>query len=132
MAIRAATRVYADLDLDFKPHPLTGDLPMKYDEDAVKRAVRHLILTNAYERKFHPEIDSTLRQFLFEPMGPIVAATIRSRIKNILDNHEPRVKIEDIDVVGNERTQSYEITITFTTLNIIEPIETKIFLKRVR
>lgn len=132
MAIRSATRIYADLDLEFKPHPLTGDVPMKFDEDAVKRSIRHLILTNAYERKFHPEVDSTLRQFLFEPMGPIVEATIRSRIKNILDNYEPRVKIEEIEVVGDERTQSYEISITFTTLNIIEPIETKIFLKRVR
>ena len=33
---------YADIDLFFKPHPITGDVSLKYDDAAVKRSVRNM------------------------------------------------------------------------------------------
>ena len=40
---------YADLDLDFMPHPTTGDVIRKTGEEAIKRSVRNLIMTNYYD-----------------------------------------------------------------------------------
>ena len=37
---------YADIDLFFKPHPITGDVSLKYDDAAVKRSVRNIVQTN--------------------------------------------------------------------------------------
>ena len=36
---------YSDLDVHFKRHPNTGDVVVRKDADAVKRAVRNIILT---------------------------------------------------------------------------------------
>ena len=52
---------YRDLDLDFVPHPVTKDISIKTNDEAVKRSVRNLVLTNAYEKPFHPEISSDVR-----------------------------------------------------------------------
>ena len=30
----AETKLYADIDFRFKPHPVTGDVTIKYDTDA--------------------------------------------------------------------------------------------------
>ena len=49
---------WSDLDLDFTAHPNTGQLSMKRDEQAIIRSVRYILLTNFYERPFHPEFGS--------------------------------------------------------------------------
>ena len=56
-----AEKVYADLDLFFRPHPVTGDISLKYDTDAVKRSVRNIMMTNYYERPFKPGFGSNIR-----------------------------------------------------------------------
>ena len=47
----AAKEVYADLDMNFTPHPITGDLTIKKDTDAIKQSIKNIMLTNYYERK---------------------------------------------------------------------------------
>ena len=59
------TREWSDLDLDFTKHPVTKDIVRKTNVEAVKRSVRNLILTNRYERPFHPEIDGGVTRHLF-------------------------------------------------------------------
>jgi len=58
-------RQWADLDLDFVNHPITKDIVRKTNVEAVKRAVRNLILTNRYDKAFHPEIDGGVTRHLF-------------------------------------------------------------------
>ena len=57
---------YKDLDIFFTPHPVTGDITVKTDTDAVRRSVRNIILTNKYERPFKPNFGGSLRDMLFE------------------------------------------------------------------
>lgn len=132
MPIKKHTRVYADLDMDFVAHPLTGDVSMKYNDDAIKRSLRNLIQTDKFDRKFHPEINSGVRDYLFEPMSLITALNIETHINHLIQQHEPRVNVIDLAVEADNEAQAYEISITFNTINNIEPISTKIFLQRVR
>jgi predicted component of type VI protein secretion system len=132
MPIKKNTRIYADLDLDFTPHPLTGDLPMKYNDESIKRALRNLVNTSAHDRKFHPEVNSGVRDYLFEPMSLITALSIETHLKYVIQQHEPRVNLIDLTVEADNEQQSYDVTITFNTINNIEPIQTKVFLQRVR
>ena len=92
------TRVYADFDLNFKPHPLTGDLVMKYDEASIRRSVYNLLMLNRYEKHYKPEISGQIRELLFEPMTQGTAISIRSRIEFVLNQFEPRVKVEEVSV----------------------------------
>ena len=66
-------RQYNDLDLFFSKKSGSNDVTQITDVEAVKRSIRNLVLTNFYEKPFHPEIGSGIRDMLFENMTPITA-----------------------------------------------------------
>ena len=57
---------YRDIDLSFGRNTVTGDINVLDDAEAVKRAVRNIIQTNHFERPFHPELGSDIRNLLFD------------------------------------------------------------------
>lgn len=126
------TRTYSDFDLDFKPHPLTGDLVMKFDGEAIKRSIRQLIMLNKYEKPFHPEIAGSIRELLFEPMGQNTALGIEVRVEFLIKQFEPRADLIEVIAEPDYKKNAYEITIRFKIKNQLNPIEQKIFLQRVR
>jgi len=123
---------WSDFDLDFSAHPNTGDLSMKKDEDAIVRSVRHLLLTNYYEKPFHPEIGSNLVRQLFEPMTIQTTLNIKQSIIDAINNYEPRVQINEINVQPRENENGYVIFLRFFIIN--EEVErvTQFFLERTR
>ena len=131
--MKKTTRIYSDLDLNFTPHPLSGDIVKKYDEQAISRSLRNLVMTNAGDRPFHPEIDIGIRKYLFEPATFITQHDIKSAIEFGIAKFEKRAKVQSVTVVLDEQTQQdYEVTIVYTTENMIEPVTVIIFLQRIR
>ena len=65
-----SAKIYRDLNLDFGRHPTTKQLQVLTDAVAVKRSVRNLVQYGHYEKPFHPEIGSGVRNILFENMTP--------------------------------------------------------------
>lgn len=124
--------VFADLDLAFNIHPVKKDLILSTNTNAVKRSLKNLVLTNHYERPFHPEIGSNILKLLFEPMTPLVANHLETEIYNTIVNFEPRVRLENIDVVGDDDYNSYRVTITYYEANSTTPIEVDFLLERLR
>lgn len=125
-------RVYKDLDLNFTPHPITGDIVKKTGTPAVISAVRNLILTNFYERPFHPEKGSHVRAMLFEPAGPLTANFIRKSIEEVIRLYEPRVTINSVVVSPAQDDTVYNIDISFFVENQPTPYNVQFFLERVR
>ena len=76
-------RQYSDLDLFFAPKGVSKDISKVTDIQAVKRSIRNLVLTNHYEKPFHPEIGSGVRDMLFEPMTPITANILTRKNNSI-------------------------------------------------
>ena len=70
---KRSARIYSDIDLFFGKKTSNDDIQSITDIKAVKRSVRNLVLTNHYEKPFHPEIGSGVRDMLFENMTPITA-----------------------------------------------------------
>ena len=89
-------RQYRDLDLFFGRKPVSGDVNILTDVENIKRAVRNLILTNVFERPFHPELGSGVRDMLFENMTPFVAIMLTKRVEDIIENFEPRVRLMNV------------------------------------
>ena len=83
-------RQYSDLDLFFAKKATSKDIRKVTDIQAVKRSVRNLVLTNHYEKPFHPEIGSGVRGILFEPMTPLTAYVLTRKIEDVIKNFEPR------------------------------------------
>jgi len=108
---------FKDLDLDFNPHPVTADVSQKTDAEAVKRAIRNLVLMNRHDKPFQPYIDARITRLLFEPATPIIAMQLRSNLIDMINRHEPRAKVNDVIVSFNEKKNSFETQISFMLLN---------------
>ena len=96
--ISARTKPYSDFDFVFKKHPVTKDVHIKRDVEAVKQSVRNILLTRRGEKFFDPDFGGSLTEFLFENFDPIVEAEMNQRIVNTLRNYEPRVKVLNIEI----------------------------------
>ena len=126
-------RQYRDLDLFFSKKPVTGDVNVLTDIANIKRAVRNLILTNVYEKPFHPEIGSGVRDMLFENMTPFVAIMLTKRVEDVISNFEPRVRLMNVSARPDLDRNIYELTITFFIINApTELVEVDMFLERLR
>jgi len=124
--------LYSDLDLTFNRLPVTNDVALSYDEQAVVRSVRNLLLTNFYERPFQPNLGSNLNTLLFEPVNNLTASLLSDEITNVIRNFEPRAKVNDINVVPNADHNSFTATISFYIGNNTAPTSVNLFLQRSR
>jgi len=134
----SSTRQYSDLDLFFVRKSSTSDVNKLMDIQAVKRSIRNLILTQYYEKPFHPEIGSGIRGALFELNTFVTSIILEQQVRNVIENFEPRAKlisvlINESDLVLPTGAQGFEIRIDFTVLNIQEQVETlNVLLERTR
>ena len=126
------TRKWSDLDLDFTAHPVTKDIVLKRDVEAVKRSIRNLILTNKYERPFQPTIDGGVTRHLFELSTPHTKHNIESAIRNCISNYEPRAEVIDVFVSGDLDKNGFNVTIEFRVINTPNPVTIELFLERLR
>ncbi len=128
----ARKKDYADLDLDFMPHPTTKDVMKKTGIEAIKRSVRNLVLTNFYDKPFQPYIGSNALKLLFDNATPITANFLNNAIREVITNFEPRVKIEDLRVSFDYDNNGYNVKLFITILNKNEPATINLFLERIR
>jgi phage baseplate assembly protein W len=124
--------LYSDLDLTFNRIPVTNDVAMSYDEQAVVRSVRNLLLTNKYDRLFQPQIGSNLTKLLFENVDQLTASLLSNEISNTISNFEPRVSIQSIVVTPYEDKNAYNVSMTFFIGNNSTPTTVNLLLQRSR
>jgi phage baseplate assembly protein W len=129
---KRATKQYRDLDLDFGRNSVTNDVNKLTDIEAVKRSVRNLINTSHFDRPFHPEIGSSVRAMLFEPMTPLTALNLQRKVQEVLINFEPRIKLVQIVANPNIDSNSYDLRIYFYVVGSNELVEVQTFLERLR
>ena len=126
-------RQYKDLDLFFDKKNVSKDITKITDIAAVKRSIRNLVLTNHYEKPFHPEIGSGVRDMLFEPMSLLTAHVLTRKIEDVIENFEPRAKIIGVSAQPNLDRNEYRVTINFFVLNApTELVDLTLFLERLR
>jgi phage baseplate assembly protein W len=126
-------QVYKDLDLFFGRKSATKDISKVNGVQAIKRSVRNLILTNIYEKPFHPEIGSGIRDLLFEPLSPITAFVLSQKVEDVIENFEPRARLVGVRANPDLDRNSYEITIEFYVQNApTELVDTTVLLERLR
>lgn len=123
---------YADLDLDFMPHPTTGDVMKKTGEEAIKRSVRNLIMTNYFDRPFQSGIGSDVRALLFENITPLTAIYLQDAITIMLNRWEPRIRLENVKVTADVDNNGFNVRLEYIILNRESPVVTTIFLERIR
>jgi phage baseplate assembly protein W len=124
--------LYSDIDFTFTRKPVTNDIALSYDEMAVIRSVRNLLLTNHYERPFQPELGSNINSLLFEPISPITSSSLQTEIENMISNYEPRALVKSVTVNAQPDQNAYEVSLEFYIQNATLPTTVTILLERNR
>lgn len=124
--------VYSDLSLTLTPHPVTGKLPILRNEEAVKNAIKNLLLTNRYERPYEPLYGGNIISLLFENGDEFLEYQIKKQIEIALSNFEPRVVVRNISVLLIEDRNEVQIDVVFSIINQKDPVELTVILERVR
>ena len=123
---------HSDLDLSLKLHPIRKDLNVLKDDNAIKNAVKNLLISNAFERPFQPELGANLRGLLFEPADAITKIAIKQNILDVINNHEPRVKTLSIGINDLSDQNAYRITVRFLIKEYDAQDSVEILLRRLR
>ena len=124
---------YVDLDLFFGKKSSNSDIQDLTNVKAVKRSIRNLILTNHYEKPFHPEIGSGVRDILFENMTPVTSIILAKKIEDVILNFEPRARLVGVRAEPILDRNTYEVTIEFYVVNQpTELVDLSVMLERLR
>ncbi|MAI37809.1 MAG: hypothetical protein CBB67_005910 [Alteromonadaceae bacterium TMED7] len=114
-------RIYKDIDMAFKPNVLTKDVSKKVDVNAVKQALKNVLLTRKGEKPFEPNYGSGVYDLLFEPMDYFIASVMQKEIETTIENYERRVRLIDVQCSPNFDLNQYEVRIEFYVIGIKEP-----------
>lgn len=123
---------FTDIDLDFIPHPVSGDITVLKNTNAVKRSIRNLLFTGLYERPFNPNMGGNLKQLLFEPSTPITTVSLRTYILDTISLYEPRATVVDLQVSLDPDELGYNVHLVFAIDNISQVDTLNVFLERIR
>ena len=123
---------YKDFDILFDVHPVTRKLNTLTNSDAIKRALKNIILTDKFERPYNPEFGSDVRQRLFETHDGTVADDIATDVELAIKNFEPRAVLLDVRVEERLEQNGVVITIVFRAENKTTPETVNFFVERVR
>jgi phage baseplate assembly protein W len=124
--------IYSDFFTDFSRSSDTGQLNRKTNENAVKQAIRNLLLTDHYERPFQPEMGSNLRSLLFEPFTAATEIRAKTYIEEVFDNYEPRAELIRTVINADMDNNKLLVSIYFRIINTTEPVALNITLERTR
>jgi len=116
---------YSDLSLQMIPHPQKRDIIPLKGEMAVKNAIKNLLLTNFFERPFNSTLGANLRGLLFEPSDAITKLALENGIRNVLDNHEPRIDNVNVIVQSIQNDTEYRVSVVFNikATDTVEEVE---------
>ena len=128
-----SAKIYKDLNLNFGRHPVTKKLNVLTDAAAVKRSVRNLVQIGEFEKPFHPEIASGVRDILFENITPFTAQTLARKIEDVITNFEPRARLVSVRAFPDLDRNAYEVSVEFYIVNApTELVDFSIMLERLR
>ena len=114
MAVKRISRAFKDINLSFSPHPVTKDLTVLRNENAIKRSVRNIVQTIPTERFFNSILGSDVRNLLFDNFVDFgTASAIEDQIKIAIENFEPRVDNLQVNVNPKPDDNEFEVNVLF-------------------
>ena len=114
MAVKRISRAFKDINLSFTPHPVTKDLTVLRNENAIKRSVRNIVQTIPTERFFNSILGSDVRNLLFDNFVDFgTASAIEDQITIAIQNFEPRVDNLQVNVNPNPVQNEFTVNVLF-------------------
>ena len=115
------SRAFKDISLSFKKHPVTNDVTILRNEDAIKRSVINLTRTRINERFFNDLVGTSIQDALFENMNSGVEAALEQEITSLLTNYEPRIDLNSVYVIADQDSNALEIQVDYNIVGLPFP-----------
>jgi phage baseplate assembly protein W len=128
MAEQRVSRSFKDISLSFVPHPVTKDLQVLKNENAIRRSVRNIVETIPTERFFNSLLGSDVRDSLFEFVDFGTASVIQEQILVAIENFEPRVNNVLVEVNPQPDENTFDVTVIFDIIGQEFPTQEYTFL----
>ena len=116
-----ASRSFKDINLSFKRHPVTNDVVVIRDEDAIKRSVRNIIFTILGEKPFLPRFGSVINDALFDLNTSLNEIRIKDEIVTSLKNYEPRIDNIKVNVSVYPDSNEMNATVQYDIVGLPTP-----------
>jgi phage baseplate assembly protein W len=124
--------LYSDFHKDLTQNPISEDLALKINEEAVKESIKNLILTDKGERLMQPLVGGNIRAMLFENNTPATIKLIQEQVKATIRQYEPRAALLDVVVTSSLDESTVQVAVYFYINNLERPITVTVFLERTR
>tara|TARA_B100000427_G_scaffold278968_1_gene248936 strand:+ start:167 stop:568 length:402 start_codon:yes stop_codon:yes gene_type:complete len=113
------SKTFRDINLSFRMHPITNDLMVLKNEDAIKRSVVNIVMTVIGEKPFLNDFGSQMNASLFELDTSLQYISIENQIISALNNYEPRIRIVEVRVTidGENNEMSAQISYDIIGMN---------------
>jgi phage baseplate assembly protein W len=121
-----------DLDINFERNIFTGDVTLKTGDEAIRRAIKSLILLKPSEKPFHPEINAGISNLLFENADPMKMEEVKRRIGRTIAIYDPRIINTLVDLEYNIDRNQLSVKIMYTIRNVQQVFTTNLTLQRTR
>lgn len=115
------SRSFKDISLSFSRHPVTNDILILKNEDAIKKSVINLVRTRIGERFFNKLLGTSVDNSLFELNGLEVSTILDEEIKTVLSNFEPRIVVRNVMVESIEDSNELNIKISYDIVGLPFP-----------
>lgn len=100
-----------DLDLNFRPHPITGVLKNLDELTAVGRSINHILYTRRGEKLYNNGFGVGIQDYIFELNNFAITDTLKTSIENQIKNFEKRVIFEQVNI--SEDLHNLDVSIYF-------------------
>ena len=121
MPVQRVSQGFKDISMSFGSNPLTDDLIALKNENAIARSVRNIVMTLPGEKPFAPNFGSRVSALLFESMDEVTSSLIVNEIRTSIDNYEPRVELQSVEVFPDFESNSYDVTVIYNIIGVDIP-----------
>ena len=118
MPLERSSIGFKDISLSLKRNPLTKDILVLKNENAIARSVQNLVLTLQGEKMFDPDLGCAVNRLLFENVDMITEDNLRREIESVIENYEPRVDIDTVTVEPDFEGNAMDVTIVYVIIGI--------------
>jgi len=117
------SRKFKDISLSFVRNPVTNDIIVINDADAIKKSVINLVKTRVGERFYNRLLGSNTYNTLFEQQSPDIAYKLQLEIETLLRNFEPRIRKTSVLVTYPDESNELYVTIAYDIVGLPLPTQ---------
>jgi phage baseplate assembly protein W len=117
------SRSFKDISLSFSRHPVTNDILILKNEDAIKRSVLNLVQTQISERFFNNLLGTSVNSYLFELATQEIEIILKREIETVLNNFEPRIRLNNIEVEVIDDYNELTVKIVYDIVGLPLPLQ---------